>query len=193
MIVVISAPSGGGKGSIIQRVMRSDPRLVYSISATTRAPRPGEQNGRDYLFLTESEFDEWLEDGQFIEWAHVHDRRYGTPKAPLQELLKTGHDVLLEVDVQGMRTVRKADLGRVVTIFIQPPSLEELERRLRNRGDLTEDELSTRLRNAEKEIAAKHEFDHAVVNCDLDEAVEKVEMILENARSCAVTPRNERP
>lgn len=183
MIVVISAPSGGGKGSIIGRVMKSDPRLVYSISATTRPPRPGERNGRDYLFLSESEFDQWLEDGQFIEWAHVHGRRYGTPKAPLEELLKTGHDVLLEVDVQGMRSVREAGLGRVLTIFIEPPSLEELERRLRKRGDLSEEDLQIRLRNAQAELATKGEFDHVIVNGDLDEAVQKVEMILENARS----------
>ena len=193
MIVVISAPSGGGKGSIINQVMKHDPRLVYSISATTRDPRPGEQNGRDYLFLNQPEFEQWRDDGQFVEWAQVHDRLYGTPKAPLQELLKTGHDVVLEVDVQGMRSVRKADLGTVVTIFIEPPSIEELERRLKKRGDLTEEALQTRLRNAKEEIAAKNEFDHVVVNDDLDAAVKKVEMILENARSYAVAPRNERP
>lgn len=193
MIVVISAPSGGGKGSIIRRVMQSDPRLVCSISATTRAPRPGEENGRDYIFLTDSEFDQWLEDDQFVEWAHVHNRRYGTPKAPLNELLRTGHDVLLELDVQGMRSVRQAGLGDVVTIFIEPPSLEELERRLRKRGDLSEEHLQLRLRNAQAEIASKGEFDHVVVNRDLEDAVQKVEMILRNARSCSVTPRNERP
>lgn len=182
MIVVVSAPSGGGKGTIIKRVMRDDPRLVYSISATTRPPRPGEQNGRDYLFLSEEEFERWRQDGQFVEWAEVHGRHYGTPKLPLAELLETGHDVVLELDVQGMRSVRNARIGTTVTIFIEPPGMEELERRLRDRGNLSEEELQLRLRNARGEMAAKEEYDHAVVNDQLDAAVKKVETILRNAR-----------
>jgi guanylate kinase len=182
-IIVISAPSGGGKGSIINRLMEDDERLIYSVSATTRAPRPGERNGREYIFLSRDEFEQWLKDDQFIEWAEVHDQYYGTPKQPLEEELKTGRDVLLEVDVQGMRQVRASGFPDIVTIFIMPPSKDELEKRLRGRGDLNEAQLARRLNNADAEIAAKDEFDYVVVNDDLDAAVQKVETILQKTRS----------
>ncbi len=180
--MVISAPSGGGKGTIIRRVMDGDSRLVYSVSATTRDPRPGEQNGRDYIFLAESEFMQWRDDDQFVEWAQVHDHYYGTPKQRIEALLRAGHDVVLEVDVQGMKSVREAGIGQVLTIFIMPPSIEILEQRLRDRADLPEEELALRLKNALEEMATRAEFDHVVVNDDLEAAVEKVETILRNAR-----------
>lgn len=182
-IIVFSAPSGGGKGTIINRVMKDDPRLVYSVSATTRPPRPGEINGKDYLFLTRDEFQIWIEDDQFVEWAEVHGEFYGTPKDLLGELLKSRHDVILELDVQGMRQVADLDIGPVVSIFIAPPSLEVLEKRLRSRGDLSEEQLAVRLENAKRELAARDKYDHVVVNDDVDAAVEKVETILQKTRS----------
>lgn len=181
-LIVISSPSGGGKGSIISRLMENDPELIYSISATTRPPRDGERNGQDYIFLTESEFKQWRKADKFMEWAEVHDGYYGTPKEPIAELLKTGNDIVLELDVQGMRQVRESKPGELLSIFIMPPSIEELERRLRIRGDLSEDQIRVRLHNAEEEIASKDEFDHVVVNADLDEAVKKVELILQKKR-----------
>ena len=181
ILFVVSAPSGGGKRSILHRVMEDDPKLVYSVSATTRSPRPDEVDGESYRFIDTETFRQWIDEGRFVEWAEVHGQLYGTPKDGLFERLEDGRDVVLELDVQGMRLIRQVDED-AVTIFIVPPSFEVLEQRLRGRGDSEEDDIVVRLRNAKEEIAAKGEFDFVVVNDVLDRAVEQFKNIVEEQR-----------
>ncbi len=151
--------------------MARDPRLVHSVSATTRAPRPGEVNGRDYWFVTPEAFRRHVEAGDFVEWAEVHGNRYGTLHEELDRKLDSGHDVILELDVQGMRAIR-AQRRDVATVFIIPPSFEELERRIRGRKTDTEASIMLRLTNARAEMAARDEYDYVVLNDDLDKAIE---------------------
>ena len=182
-LFVVSAPSGAGKHSILQPVLARNPNLVYSISATTRSPRPGEVDGEDYHFLEQREFCRRIEDGEFAEWAHVHGQMYGTLKSELEQLRASGKDVILELDVQGMRNL-KGVYPDAVTVFIMAPTLEQLENRLRSRGTDSEENIRLRLRNAELEIAALNEYDYLLINEDLDTAIADMEGILhENSRS----------
>lgn len=155
--------------------------LVYSVSATSRPPRPGEVDGEDYRFIGPEEFERWVKEGRFAEWAKVHTSCYGTPKEELDRLLATGRDVVLELDVQGMRSVRGLAYD-MRSVFIMPPSLEELERRLRGRGGMEEVELEVRLRNAEEEMASREEYDEVIVNDVLEDAVARFEAIVATAR-----------
>lgn len=180
-LYVVSAPSGGGKRAVLARVMAVDPGIEYSVSATTRPPRADEVDGRDYYFLSREEFCRRIEDGRFAEWAEVHDNLYGTLREELDCKLDTGKDLVLELDVQGMRNVR-ALYPDTVTVFIMPPSFEELERRLRGRGTNSEADIALRLRNAQDEIAACYAFDYIVLNDDLDKAVEDMEAIVRAQR-----------
>ena len=170
ILIVVSAPSGGGKGSILDRAMRADAALRHAVSATTRAPRPGEINGRHYHFVDRPTFERWIEQGRFAEWANVHGELYGTLHEELDRLAAAGCDVVLELDVQGMRSIRKLR-PEAATIFIEPPSLDILKDRLQKRGDLGEKDLALRLRNAQAELAAKNEYDCRILNDDLDRAV----------------------
>lgn len=181
ILFVVSAPSGGGKGSILGRVLGNDQSIKYSVSTTTRHPRPNEAEGDSYHFASVDEFERGIEDGAFVEWAKVHENYYGTPKSELEEQLNTGCDVVLELDVQGMRQIKESG-ANMVSIFIEPPSIPVLEQRLRGRGDLTEEELRIRLTNAKAEIAAKGEFDHVIVNNELGDAVERFKEIIRAAR-----------
>lgn len=169
-VFVVSGPSGAGKNTLLSRVMEAVPNLVYSVSATTRSPRKGEVEGKNYFFLSEEEFERRIDAGEFVEWAWVHDHRYGTLTAELDRTLRTGKNVILELDVQGMRSV-KALRNDVTTVFIMPPSLDELERRLVARGTAG-DELQTRLENAKTEMGAAGEFDFRIVNDRLQDAVD---------------------
>lgn len=182
ILIVVSAPSGAGKGSVLRRVLEKDPNLSLAVSATTRAPRGKERNGVEYLFITRAVFQEWIHDGRFVEWAEVHGHFYGTPKAELEERLATGNDLVLELDVQGMRSVRQL-YPDTVTVFIAPPSYEELERRLRGRGDVPETEISVRLANAKLEMAAQKEYDNVIVNQDLDDSIAEFAEIVRRARA----------
>lgn len=182
LVVVVSAPSGGGKGTILQKVLEADPKLAHSVSATTRAPRATEVDGVHYTFLDEPTFRRWIDEGRFAEWARVHGQYYGTPKAQLERLLAQGRDVVLELDVAGMRSVRGL-YSDAVTVFIMPPSLAELEKRLHARGGLTDAEIGLRLENAKQEIAAKGEYDHVIVNDSLDSAVSQFREIIRRARA----------
>lgn len=166
---VLSAPSGAGKTTLVRRLLEEFPDFGYSISCTTRAPRAGEEDGRDYHFLTEEEFCRTRDAGGFAEWAEVHGNFYGTPLAPLRDILDKGRDVLLDVDVQGAAQLRLS-LPNACLVFILPPSLEELERRLRTRGTDAEDVIKKRLANARGEIAEGRWFDHVLVNDDLERA-----------------------
>ncbi|HRI89901.1 MAG TPA: guanylate kinase, partial [Candidatus Hydrogenedentes bacterium] len=176
-VFVVSAPSGAGKHTVLKRVLARDEKLAYSISATTRPPRAGEQDGREYYFLDRDTFEERIAAGEFAEWAEVHGNLYGTPRSELNRIIATGNDVLLELDVQGMRNVKRLGLD-MVSVFIMAPSAEELEQRLRSRGTDSPEVIALRLKNAREEMAAKDEYDHVIVNVDIREAVAELEGII---------------
>lgn len=181
-LFIISAPSGAGKTTILKQVLKDLDGLIFSVSHTTRAPRPGEVDGVDYHFVTQQEFEAFIEDNAFLEWAKVHDHYYGTSRTKVEEALAQGIDVILDIDVQGARSVKKA-YGKGVYVFIVPPSLEELERRLRQRGTETEETMSLRLENAREEIRALGEYDYIIVNDVLEEAIRAMEAVILAQRS----------
>jgi guanylate kinase len=167
-LIVLAGPSGVGKSSVVRRLRADLPELFFSVSATTRDPRPGEVDGRDYRFVGADCFDRLIERGELLEWAEIHGglQRSGTPRRPVEEALACGRPVLVEVDLQGARTI-KATLPEAVTVFLEPPSFDELARRLRGRGTESEEQFGRRLDTARAELAARGEFDVAVVNDDL--------------------------
>lgn len=181
-IFVVSAPSGGGKGTILRHIIEHDDNICHAVSATTRLPRKDEIDGQHYYFLSGQEFDRRIAADEFVEWAEVHGQRYGTLKSELDRLLASGQDVLLELDVQGMQSIQN-QRDDVVTIFIFPPSLEILEERLRGRGDLDETTLQLRLHNAQGEIAVKNEYNHQIRNDRLDSAIAEFDAILREERA----------
>ena len=179
-VFVITGPSGVGKGTLIRLLRERIPELELSVSATTRAPRPGEENGVDYHFLSDEEFAEKVAAGEFVEWAQYSGRRYGTLRSELQRHLDAGHPVVLEIEVQGARQVRKA-MPEAVQIFIEPPQGEALRDRLVGRGTDDPDEVARRLAVAEDELAAAGEFQYRVVNDRLEEAVARLVEIVTTA------------
>lgn len=176
-ILVLSAPSGAGKSAVLEEVMKNTPGLELSVSVTTRPPRPGEVEGEDYYFMPREEFEKRIGKNEFLEFAVVHDNLYGTLKSELDRHLRSGNDVVLELDVQGMRNIRQF-VKQMVSVFLMPPSLDELKNRLRKRGTETEEALALRLRNAEREIAARGEFDYIVVNEQVADAAADLRAIL---------------
>ena len=184
-LFVMSAPSGAGKNAKLEEVRRREDRVAATVSATTRAPRPAEIDGVDYHFMDLEEFNRRVAAGEFLEWAEVHGNRYGTLRSEMERCLATGRDVILELDVQGMRSLRRIMPG-VVTVFLMPPSMEELERRLRFRGTNDEDDIRLRLANAEREMAARGEYDHVVVNDTIDRAAAEMIQILSAHREKSV-------
>jgi guanylate kinase len=178
---VISGPSGVGKGTVVRRLLDSRPDLVFSVSATTRRPRPGEVDGVHYRFVTDREFDDMIEAEAFLEWARIFDHRSGTPMAAVGGALAEGKDVLLEVDVQGARSVRER-VPDAVLVFLQPPSEEELARRLRARGTEAGPALERRLSEARREMAEAPHFDHIVMNDRVEDAVAEVLAIIDAQR-----------
>ncbi len=182
IIAVLSAPSGTGKMALLNALRKTGAEFATTISATTRPPRNGEQEGKDYYFLTKDEFTKKRDTGAFLEWAEVHGNLYGTLLSEMERCLASGKDVLIELDVQGMRNLRK-HRNDVVSIFLMPPSLDELERRLRRRGGDSEEAVALRLENAVAEIQARHEFDFVVVNNDLDSAAAAFQRIVHEARA----------
>jgi len=181
-LFVITAPSGAGKSSLIQALLKNDPSLRLSISYTTRPPRPGEQNGREYHFVDDGEFLAMRGRGEFLESAEVHGYRYGTAKRVIGAALDHGHDLLLEIDWQGARQVR-ALYPDCVGIFILPPSLEELERRMRARGQDAEGVIQRRLSNAREELEHAGEFDYAIINKDFAVAQGELAEIIRKERA----------
>lgn len=181
IVFVISAPSGAGKHAILHPILERDSSIEYSISATTRAPRKGECDGRDYHFLDEAEFRRRIEAGGFAEWAEVHGHLYGTLHDALDSAVDSGKDVVLEIDVQGMRNVRKTRPD-AVTVFIMPPSIEVLEQRLRDRGTNDEADIALRIANGRGEMAAVNEYDYVIVNDRLDVAIADMESIVRAER-----------
>lgn len=182
-LFIISAPSGAGKTTILKRVMTALPGLAFSISHTTRAPRTGEVNGRDYHFIDRPTFELLRTAGDFLECAEVHTNLYGTSRSAVAEQLAAGIDVILDIDVQGARQVRAIPESAAISLFILPPSLAELEKRLSGRGTDSTEVIRLRLENALREIAASGNYDHRIINDKLDEAVEMVKSVILAARS----------
>ncbi len=171
LLFVISGPSGVGKSTLRKEVMKRCSGLKYSISCTTRLPRPGERDGVDYYFVTPEVFEQMKEAGEFIEWAKVHGNYYGTPRRPIEEWQREGFDVILEIDVQGALQVKK-NYPEGIFIFIAPPSLRVLEERLRKRNTDPEDEILLRMTNANLEMQCIKDYNYLVVNDVFDEAVQ---------------------
>jgi guanylate kinase len=183
-LFVITAPSGAGKTSLIEALMREDPSLRLSISFTTRAPRPGEKHGVDYHFVDDAEFLAMRGRGEFLESAEVHGHRYGTSKNVITEALARGEDLILEIDWQGARQVRSIYPG-CIGIFILPPSVDELERRMRSRAQDAEAVIRRRLDNAREELAHSGEFEYRIINKDFDTARRELAEIIRKERAKA--------
>ena len=178
--VVITGPSGVGKGTLIRTLRERMPELQLSISATTRMPRPGETQGVDYRFMSEAEFERHVLAGDFVEHAHYAGARYGTLRAELETRMASGRPVLLEIEVQGARQVRRS-MPEAVQVFIAPPSVDALRARLIGRGADAPEQIEARLRTAERELQAQHEFPHVVVNDRLEDAVEELVAVVREA------------
>ena len=179
-LLVLAGPTAVGKGTVARNIIENHPEIVLSVSATTRQPRPGEVDGKSYFFLTDAEFDELIQTGQILESAVVHGtHRYGTPRQPVEAALAAGHPVLLEIDIQGARQV-KAAMPDAITVFLTPPSWDELVRRLRGRGTETESEMANRLETARQELASKDEFDHVIVNDEVAKCAASVVELLQS-------------
>lgn len=179
---MLVAPSGAGKSSIARALLACEPELGLSVSATTRGPRPGEQDGVHYRFVTAGAFDAMIAEGALLEWAQVYDDRYGSPAAPVRAALQAGRDMLFDIDWQGAAQLRAALPGDVVQLAILPPSLAELEHRLRARGQDSADRIARRMAKARDEIAHCREADYVIVNHDFDAAVADARAILRAAR-----------
>ena len=178
LMLVMSSPSGAGKTTISRALLEKDGDLSMSISATTRPPRPGEVDGKDYFFIEKPKFEAMVENGEFLEHAKVFDNYYGTPKKPVDEALAAGKDVLFDVDWQGARDLRHAARDDQMSIFILPPSHDELERRLYNRAQDSEEVVQKRMAKAGSEMSHWGEYDYIVINTEIDESVAQVEAIL---------------
>jgi guanylate kinase len=170
LLLLISSPSGAGKTSLSRRLVADHADLALSISATTRPPRPGEEHAREYYFVSEGEFDRMVENGELLEWAHVHEHRYGTPRAPVMAALDEGKDILFDIDWQGAKSIAGNAPEDSVRIFILPPSMRELSRRLHARAQDSAPVIEGRLRRAYGEIAQWRLYDYVLVNVDYDHA-----------------------
>jgi guanylate kinase len=178
LLIVLSSPSGAGKTTISRMLLEADPEILISVSATTRPQRPGEVEGVDYHFVDDAEFDRLIAAGEFVEWAPVFGYRYGTPKAPVKDALRKGRDILFDIDWQGTQQLHSAMGEDLVRIFILPPSMAELERRLRARGTDPEDVIGDRMLRANGEISHWAEYDYVLINRDMDDCLASVRTIV---------------
>ena len=176
-LIIITSPSGGGKGTLIRRALRRDRRIGFSVSFTTRDVRPREVDGKDYSFISQEAFDRLVDEGEFLEYANVHGHCYGTSRSRVDAMIAEGLDVILEIDVQGAAKVLE-NRPESVSIFIMPPSFEELSRRLRSRGTEDREEFELRLRNSFEEIRRFKEFQYVVVNEEVHKASKQLEAII---------------
>lgn len=176
MLIVVSGPSGCGKGTVLAEILKSD-KIFYSVSATTRSPRPGETDGVNYYFLTKEKFEKLIEEDGMLEYASYCGNYYGTPKKPVEDMLEQGKHVILEIEVQGAMKI-KEKCPEAVFVFILPPSLKELERRLNKRGTEAEDVIKKRLSEAAGEIKQAYKYNYAVINGELEKAVDDLKAII---------------
>jgi guanylate kinase len=182
LLIVLSSPSGAGKSTISRMLLQADAEVTMSISATTRPMRPGERDDVDYHFVDETRFDAMIADGEFVEWAPVFDYRYGTPKAPVKAALKAGRDILFDIDWQGTQQLHAAMGEDLVRIFILPPSMAELERRLTARGTDSADVVAFRMARAANEISHWAEYDYVLINRDMEACLRQVQSIVSAER-----------
>jgi guanylate kinase len=183
LLLILSSPSGAGKSTLARRLMDWDPTLRFSVSATTRAPRPGEQDGREYYFKTRPEFEAMVESGEMLEHAEVFGNLYGSPKGPVENAMAEGRDTLFDIDWQGGQQIRSSSLARdVVSIFVLPPSIAELDRRLRGRAQDSEEVIAGRMAKSRDEISHWAEYDYVIVNRDIDTAFDELVTILKAER-----------
>lgn len=186
LLIILSSPSGAGKSTLAQRLMAWDPTLKFSVSATTRAPRPGEVDGRDYYFRTRAEFETMVAEGEMLEHAEVFGNFYGSPRAPVEAAMAAGRDTLFDIDWQGGQQIRRSTLARdVVSIFILPPSIAELESRLRHRAQDSDAVIAGRMAKSRDEISHWGEYDYVIVNRDLATAEDELKTILMAERARA--------
>ncbi len=183
LLLILSSPSGAGKTTLTRRLMDWDPAIRFSISATTRAPRPGEKDGREYYFRSRAEFEGMVASGDMLEHAEVFGNFYGSPKAPVQAAMDEGRDTVFDIDWQGGQQIRNSSLGRdVVSVFVLPPSIAELERRLRGRGQDSDAVIAGRMAKSRDEISHWAEYDYVIVNTDLDAAFNDLVTVLQAER-----------
>lgn len=183
LLVILSSPSGAGKTTLARRLLAADPSIAFSVSATTRPPRPGEEDGREYHFVTRPEFEAMVARGDLLEHAEVFGNLYGSPRGPIERAMAEGRDTLFDIDWQGSQQIRSSALGRdVVSIFILPPSLAELERRLRSRGQDSPGAIEGRMARAMDEVSHWAEYDYVLVNRDLDAVDAEVRRIVQVER-----------
>ena len=190
-LIVVAAPSGAGKSSLVKALLELDSHVHLSISHTTRAPRGQEKHGRDYYFASQSEFDAMIEGGAFVEWALVHGNRYGTSKKAIEERIAQGSDVILEIDFQGALQIKQA-FANAVLVFILPPSWEELRSRLERRGEDTPEVIAVRLKNAAEEMAQVSKFDFVIINELFERALFDLKAVVHAQRLKYVAQRRAR-
>lgn len=181
-MLVLSSPSGAGKTTIARKVLESEKKLVLSISVTTRPKRSSEKEGSDYFFVEEAIFSQMVDNKQFLEHAQVYGYRYGTPRASIEELLAMGTDVLFDIDWQGTQQLKQTALNDLVSVFILPPTIEDLEKRLYTRGEDSEDVVRKRMRQAQHECSHWAEYDYVIVNETLEESIQKIRSIVQAER-----------
>ncbi|MCF7669182.1 MAG: guanylate kinase [Verrucomicrobia bacterium] len=185
LLILISAPSGAGKTTLCNNILHARPEIVRAVTCTTRAPRPGEEDGKDYFFLGEDEFREKIRGGEFIEYAEVHGRYYGVLESELTAKLDDGADVILNIDVQGASSIRRISKSKprindaLVTVFLMPPSFEELERRLRRRGTDSDEVIRRRLITAAEEIRHSDEFDYIIISGTFDQDLRRLACVVD--------------
>ncbi len=183
LLIILSSPSGAGKSTLAKRLMTWDPEIRFSVSATTRAPRPGEQEGREYYFRSRAEFEAMIAAGEMLEHAEVFGNFYGSPKGPVEQAMGEGRDTLFDIDWQGGQQVRNSTLGQdVVSIFVLPPSIAELESRLRGRAQDSDEVIAGRMRKSRDEISHWAEYDYVLVNDDLEATAARLQGIIEAER-----------
>ncbi len=184
LLLILSSPSGAGKSTLARRLMDWDPTLRFSVSATTRSPRPGELDGREYYFKSRQDFETMVQSGDMLEHAEVFGNLYGSPKGPVEAAMKDGRDTLFDIDWQGGQQIRNSALGRdVVSIFVLPPSIAELERRLLSRAQDSDEVIAGRMAKSQSEISHWAEYDYVIVNHDIDKAFNELVTILQAERN----------
>jgi len=182
IMVVLSSPSGAGKTTLTKKVLNSSKNILMSVSATTRQPRPGEVDGKDYIFLSKSKFSEMIDNDEFLEYAKVFDNFYGTPRAPVEDALAKGFDIVFDIDWQGAQQLTQAAANDLVKIFILPPNMRELENRLRSRAQDSDDVIARRMSKSENEISHWAEYDYIIINEDITDAIEELTTIVNAER-----------